>query len=66
MKRSRVQDITLDNTLMQYLAHGRVPEEKAAEFRVKRAAAFLKLDDEGKLWAKNPSTGVSLYILPIH
>ena len=51
---------------MQYLAHGRVREEKAEELRVKRAAAFLKLDDEGKLWAKNPLTGVSLYIPPIH
>ena len=61
-----MRDITLDIILMQYLAHVRVPEEKAEELRVKRAAAFLKLDDEGKLWAKNPSTGVSLYIPPIH
>ena len=52
--------------MMQYLAHGRVPEEKAEELGVKRAAAFLTLEDKGKLWAKNPSTGVSLYILPIH
>ena len=51
---------------MQYLAHSRVLEEKAEELWVKRVAAFLKLDDKGKLWAKNFLTGVSLYIPPLH
>ena len=51
---------------MQYLVHSRVLKEKAEELWVKRAAAFLKLDDEGRLWANNPSTRVSLYIPPIH
>ena len=61
-----MRNITLDITLIQYCVQGRVPEEKAEELQLKRAAAFLKLDDKGKLWAKNPSTIVSLYIPPIH
>ena len=51
---------------MQYLVHDKVPKEKAEELWVKRAATFLRLDDEHELWVKNPLTAALLYVSSTH
>ena len=47
---------------MQHLENGKLPEDKAEELRVRRAAKFLRLDERGKLWAKHPTTQVDQYV----
>ena len=51
-RRAGVRDVALDVELMEHLATGCLAEDVEVLTRCSRAARFLLLDDEGRLWSR--------------